>query len=60
MRKDNKITDKEYWDKYWNNYRYDKITDMVVFEVVFEKYMSALSKGNSFIEIGGFAIYAEI
>lgn len=50
MREDNKITDKEYWDNYWSNYRYDKIPD----KVVFEKYMPELSKGNSFIEIGGF------
>lgn len=50
MQEDNKITDKEYWDNYWSNYQYDSIPK----KLVFEKYMPLISKGNDFIEIGGF------
>ena len=50
MQEDNNITDKEYWDNYWSNYQYDSIPQ----KLVFEKYMPLLSKGNNFIEIGGF------
>ncbi|MDR2811202.1 MAG: class I SAM-dependent methyltransferase [Tannerellaceae bacterium] len=50
MTENNNITDKEYWDNYWSNYRYDKVPK----KVVFEKWMSLLSGGKSFIEIGGF------
>ena len=50
MQEDNKITDKDYWDNYWSNYQYDSIPQ----KLVFEKYMPLLTKGNNFIEIGGF------
>src|SRR5690554_654193 len=50
MQEDNKITDKEFWDNYWSNYQYDSIPQ----KLVFEKYMPLLTKGNNFIEIGGF------
>ncbi|MDD2476312.1 MAG: class I SAM-dependent methyltransferase [Dysgonamonadaceae bacterium] len=47
---DNNITDKNYWDNYWSNYKFEQVPE----KVVFKKYMPSLSKGNSFIEIGGF------
>jgi len=50
MKKNNHITDKEYWDNYWSNYRYNKIPK----KVPFEKFMPMLVKGETFIEIGGF------
>ncbi|WP_436414166.1 class I SAM-dependent methyltransferase [Petrimonas sp.] len=50
MQTDNNITDQAHWDEYWKNYRFDKIPR----EVVFEKYMIKLTRGSSFIEIGGF------
>ena len=50
MQTDNNITDEAHWDEYWKNYRFDKIPR----EVIFEKYMIKLTRGSSFIEIGGF------
>lgn len=50
MNGNNNITDKEYWDNYWKNYQYDKIPK----KVVFERFMPKLTRGISFIEIGGF------
>lgn len=50
MQEDNNITDKAYWDNYWSNYQYDSIPQ----KLVFEKYMPLLTRGNNFIEIGGF------
>lgn len=50
MEANNNITDQAFWDSYWLNYRYDKIPN----KVVFEKFMPQLSRGKSFIEIGGF------
>lgn len=50
MKKNNNITDKEYWDNYWKNYQYDKIPK----KVVFERFMPKLTRGINFIEIGGF------
>lgn len=50
MQTDNNITDQAHWDEYWKNYRFDKVPR----EVVFEKYMIKLTRGSSFIEIGGF------
>ncbi len=44
------ITDEAHWEAYWKNYRFDEIPG----KVVFEKYMIKLSRGNNFIEIGGF------
>lgn len=46
----NKITDKEYWERYWENYRYDKIPR----KAVFAPFTPRLCEGESFIEIGGF------
>ena len=50
MEANNNITDQAYWDAYWANYRFDKIPG----KVVFGKFMPQLSRGKSFIEIGGF------
>lgn len=50
MQSDNYITDKEHWDKYWSDFQYDKIPG----KMIFAPFMSRLSSGNSFIEIGGF------
>ncbi len=50
MNQNNNITDKNYWEKYWENYQYDKIPQ----KVVFEKFMPRLTRGEHFIEIGGF------
>jgi hypothetical protein len=50
MQANNNITDQAYWDAYWAHYRYDKIPN----KVVFEKFMPQLSRGENFIEIGGF------
>jgi len=55
MQAENNITDKQFWDNYWSEFRYDKIPR----KVVFAPYMSRLSSGKSFIEIGGFpGVYA--
>jgi len=55
MQADNNITDKAYWEKYWSEYRFDKIPG----KVVFASFMSRLSSGKSFIDIGGFpGLYA--
>ena len=50
MQANNKITDEAHWGEYWKNYRFDEIPR----DVVFEKYMIKLTRGSSFIEIGGF------
>lgn len=52
---ENNMTDQAHWDAYWANYRYDKIPE----KVVFGKFMPMLTRGKSFIEIGGFpGVYA--
>lgn len=50
MKPNDNITDEAHWAEYWTNYRFDQIPK----EVVFEKYMINLTRGNSFIDIGGF------
>lgn len=50
MKENNNITGKAHWDRYWSLYQYDKIPK----KVVFEKFMPMLTKGDNFIEIGGF------
>ena len=55
MDENNNITDKEFWDNYWRNYQYGKIPK----KVMFEQFMPKLTRGISFIEIGGFpGVYA--
>lgn len=50
MKGNNKITDQAHWNEYWGNYQYDKIPK----KVVFNKFMPLLTRGKSFIDIGGF------
>ena len=50
MTKNSSITNKEYWDNYWTNYQYDDVPK----KVVFAPFVPRLSKGKTFIEIGGF------
>lgn len=46
---ENKLTDRELWQRYWENYRFTPISD----HPVYKKYVRT-RKGGSFIEIGGF------
>lgn len=46
----NNFTDKAHWARYWDHYRFDKVPQRMVYGPFVER----LSKGKSFIEIGGF------
>jgi len=49
-KKENHLTDRNFWKEYWKNYEYERIPS----KVPFEKFMPKLKNVDSFIEIGGF------